>query len=55
MSTDKKTRETPKEKPEKSGKDQLEKKTKDFLAQIEKQGIDAKTLAAIIKNAMDGG
>jgi hypothetical protein len=42
----------PKERPEKSGKDQLEKKTKDFLAQTQKQGIDAKSLAAIIKSTI---
>jgi hypothetical protein len=42
----------PPKQPEKSGKDQLAKKTKDFLEQTKKQGIDAKSLAAIIKNTI---
>jgi tRNA uridine 5-carbamoylmethylation protein Kti12 len=38
----------------KTGKDQLEKTKKEFLEQARKQHLDAKAIAAVIKEAMDG-
>ncbi|GHU04737.1 hypothetical protein FACS1894158_05670 [Betaproteobacteria bacterium] len=38
----------------KTGKDQLEKKKKEFLEQARKQHLDAKAIAAVIKEVMGG-